>query len=448
MFADSSDLNSPYRSYNIPSIQGTNTDNDIAPTAGVAVSPTQGLVTSENCTPIATYDVVLRTQPTGEVVITPLSGAPTEGFVTPSNITFTTNNWSQAQTFTVTGKDDAIVDGAINYLISMTGMSIDAAYDTGLVVDSVSVTNQDNDTAADFSGNLFISSAPIDITNSPESNQGASTLYMLGYALTAIGNQNPGPGQSPGPVIEVAVQQRINLILENYTLFPQTFSAPPALGVAVVVPDAEAVPLLVSFSFSNEGIFRYGNPSLGSIRSGFFGAVVVKPTDGSNTAWLNGPSYTQERNWVLSDIDMAWSQNTRFDVGPDDMSAYDPRYFLINGLNGHAAMNDINTSINGIVGDVFLIRILNAGQYDQSLHFHGNHFAIISQDGVNNTSLSDANLNSAKTVTTINVKRNSSAMILYTLKNAGTYPVHVHTPNMLTGNGVYLNGTATSIVVN
>ena len=75
------------------------------------------------------------------------------------------------------------------------------------------------------------------------------------------------------------------------------------------------------------------------------------------------------------------------------------------------------------------------------MHFHAAHFQVISKDGVKVTDIADA-----PWVTTINVKGQSSAMVLYTLEQPGTYPVHVHSAHMETGNGVYLNGTATFII--
>ena len=76
----------------------TITDND---TAGVTVSePTVTVVEYAK----ATYTVVLDTQPTGDVVVTATSG--TEGAATVSAaLTFTSSDWSTAQSFTVTGVD-------------------------------------------------------------------------------------------------------------------------------------------------------------------------------------------------------------------------------------------------------------------------------------------------------------------------------------------------------
>jgi FtsP/CotA-like multicopper oxidase with cupredoxin domain len=138
-------------------------------------------------------------------------------------------------------------------------------------------------------------------------------------------------------------------------------------------------------------------------------------------------------------MDVTWN-NTPFYLNVDT-SVYSPNYFLLNGKNGFAAKQDPQSTLDGSVGETILVRIINAGQYDQSLHFHANHFQIISQDGVKVDNIADA-----PWVTTVNVKRGSTAMVLYTLDKPGTYPVHVHSAHMETGNGVYLNGTATYII--
>ena len=85
----------------------TNTDNDAA---GITVTPTTALTTTE-AGGTATFTVVLNTQPTADVTIALSSSDTTEGTVTPASLTFTTANWNVAQTVTVTGVDDALVDG-------------------------------------------------------------------------------------------------------------------------------------------------------------------------------------------------------------------------------------------------------------------------------------------------------------------------------------------------
>jgi FtsP/CotA-like multicopper oxidase with cupredoxin domain len=123
--------------------------------------------------------------------------------------------------------------------------------------------------------------------------------------------------------------------------------------------------------------------------------------------------------------------------GTVNTGTYKPNYFMMNGLGGHDAMHDPNTVLQGQTGQLGLVRIVNAGQFDQSLHFHANHFQIIDEDGLR--------LSKPESGDTINVKPGTTVMVLYTLK-PGIYPMHIHSAQMETANGVYLNGVATLLV--
>ncbi len=113
-------------------------------TPGFTVTPTNNLFTSENGT-TATFTVVLDTKPTDDVTIPVSSSNTAEGTVSPGSLTFTTNNWNVPQTVTITGVDDAVVDGTVAYTIILgVATSTDANYN-GLNPVDVSVANQDND---------------------------------------------------------------------------------------------------------------------------------------------------------------------------------------------------------------------------------------------------------------------------------------------------------------
>src|SRR5262249_4018270 len=81
--------------------------------AGVTITPTMGLVTSE-AGGTATFRVVLTSLPTADVTITFSSSNTAEGTV-PVSIAFTPANWNVAQTVTVTGVDDNVDDGDVAY---------------------------------------------------------------------------------------------------------------------------------------------------------------------------------------------------------------------------------------------------------------------------------------------------------------------------------------------
>ena len=132
---------SKYNGLTVVPVNLTNKDNE--PLASFTVTPTAGLITSE-AGGSASFSVVLDRAPASTVNITLTSSDTTEGTVSPSSISFTTANWNTSQTITVTGVDDNLVDGDINYNVSFTVQSADTNYN-GFTIAPVSLTNQDND---------------------------------------------------------------------------------------------------------------------------------------------------------------------------------------------------------------------------------------------------------------------------------------------------------------
>ncbi|MGD8559579.1 MAG: hypothetical protein PVH04_07935, partial [Gammaproteobacteria bacterium] len=135
-----------YDGITIPPVEAINQDNDIPAMPGITVSPTAGLVTSEDAT-ATTVSVVLESQPADVVTINVTSSDTMEGTVEPAMLEFTAGNWDTVQDITVTGVDDTVVDGDRDYQVEFTVQSNDADYD-GITIAPVSVTNQDNDTPA------------------------------------------------------------------------------------------------------------------------------------------------------------------------------------------------------------------------------------------------------------------------------------------------------------
>ncbi|HPM84174.1 MAG TPA: hypothetical protein PLF81_25900, partial [Candidatus Anammoximicrobium sp.] len=107
---------------------------------GITVTPTTGLVTTENGG-AATFTVQLDSPPTTDVTIALTSSDLTEGTVWPASLTFTATNWYQPQTVTVTGQSDSLADGAVPYTIVLApAVSADPDYDE-LDPSDVSVVN-------------------------------------------------------------------------------------------------------------------------------------------------------------------------------------------------------------------------------------------------------------------------------------------------------------------
>ncbi|MEG3970223.1 DUF4347 domain-containing protein, partial [Microcoleus sp. T2B6] len=139
--AVSTDVN--YTNLDPEDVTVTNSDNE---TPGITVNPTAGLTTGESGTP-ANFTVVLNTQPTADVTIGLSSDNVAEGTVSTNSLTFTSANWDTAQPVTVTGLNDSIVDGNIDYkIVTVASVSTDPNYSNKDVAD-VSLSNKDDDTA-------------------------------------------------------------------------------------------------------------------------------------------------------------------------------------------------------------------------------------------------------------------------------------------------------------
>ena len=102
-----------YDGVDVADVEVTNLDDDDPGIRVVADS----LTTSEDPgDPVATFTIVLDTQPSAPVTIGLSSDNTDEGTVLPPSIEFTVDDWDVPQTVTITGVDDDVDDG-----ISCTG---------------------------------------------------------------------------------------------------------------------------------------------------------------------------------------------------------------------------------------------------------------------------------------------------------------------------------------
>ncbi len=145
-------------------------------TPGVSVSSISGNTTEAGGT--ATFSVWLNSQPTGDVTIGLSSSDTSEGTVSPDSVTFTTSNWGESQTITVTGEDDPDDDGDVEYtVVTGTPTTSDSNY-SALDPDDVSVTNIDDDTPQ-----IVVSTPAVDID---EGNTATFEFHLDIVPLNAV----------------------------------------------------------------------------------------------------------------------------------------------------------------------------------------------------------------------------------------------------------------------
>lgn len=121
-------------------VEVTNFDND-----AVRISASPALVDTSESGTTASISVALNAAPTADVTIALASSDATEWSIAPTSLTFTSNNWQIAQTATVTGLDDAELDGLqIGSIRLQPALSADPRFNA-LDAGDVTARNADND---------------------------------------------------------------------------------------------------------------------------------------------------------------------------------------------------------------------------------------------------------------------------------------------------------------
>lgn len=153
----------------------TTTDDDVA---GFSVSGGPIVVSEQAPGNTGSFDVILDAQPLSDVVLNLSSDDTGEATVSPTSLTFTPGNWGTAQSVTVTGVDDAVVDGnqVSTITVSVDGGSSDDAFDP-LPDQTMSVTTTDDDAPAGGPG-FTVSGGPIVVEEAAPGNTGTFQVVL------------------------------------------------------------------------------------------------------------------------------------------------------------------------------------------------------------------------------------------------------------------------------
>ena len=164
-----------------------NEDDDIP---GITVSEISGDVSETGES--ATFSVVLDCLPTDDVTIGISSDDTGEGTVLPASLTFTNANGTTPQVVTVTGVDDAVMDGLQTFtIVTAAASSADTNYD-GIDPNDVPVNNIDDDGAPGIEVSAISSSV------SEAGNSATFTIVLLtqptGDVVIDLSSSDTGEG--------------------------------------------------------------------------------------------------------------------------------------------------------------------------------------------------------------------------------------------------------------
>lgn len=285
--------------------------------------------------------------------------------------------------------------------------------------------------AATVNYTLYITAGSITVNGT-----GGTTMSAWSYSDVA------GTAKVPGPLLNANEGDTVNITVVNNHNINHNFVIQGITSDATAIAPGGNKVYTVNLASNSAGTYIYSDTLNSNINRemGMYGVLKVKPAGGGNTAWTGGPAYTFDRVWVVSEMDKPRWNDVAGAGGTVNTAVYKPNYFMMNGKGGFDAMHDAATTVDGLLGQTALIRIVNAGQQSSSLHFHGNHFKVVKRNGV---------AQSAPYLEgdVLNVPPMSTAEVTYYLNQLGDYPMHVHTAQQETANGVYLNGVATMIIM-
>ena len=123
-------------------------------TDGAGVVPSIGSLTVDEGS-TTTFTVALSATPTAGVTVTPSVSDASEVRFSPASLSFSTGNWNAAQTVTVAGVYDTIIDGTQTSILTLTAASTDGDYSGITSTVDVSVTDVATTTLAAMDNTIF-----------------------------------------------------------------------------------------------------------------------------------------------------------------------------------------------------------------------------------------------------------------------------------------------------
>ena len=298
-------------------------DDDIP---GLKLEPQTGLTTTE-AGGTANFNVSLNTQPTADVTVNLTSNDTSEGTVSPATLTFTSQNWNVTQAVTLTGVNDQIADGNIDYTIAVSASSSDTNYNT-LSPSQVTATNVDNDT--------------VGITVNPTT--GLTTTEAGGTAqFSVVLNTQPTadvtiPVSSSDTTEGTVAPQNLVFTPSNW----DTVQTVTVTGVADNLEDGDiAYQVLLAAATSTDTNYNGIDPSDVSVTNAEVGRVIVEETGGSTAIAEGGNTDTYTLRLSRQPIG-----NVIVGVTPDNQSTAAPSTIIFTPNSWNIAQTVTLTAVD------------------------------------------------------------------------------------------------------
>lgn len=281
-------------------------------------------------------------------------------------------------------------------------------------------------------------------------------VYFRGFSSSeAVVNV---PGESfivqEGDTVQITIHNTLSTT-HNFTI--------DGLGVNETIRGGETRSF--SFEASDWGTYMYHDSRNAPYNRlvGMHGGMAVMPRGSDNELYPGSHTFSNPRGqyfWVFNDIDPIWHDD--ISRGRTPSTPYVPRYFTMNGLiarppgapgNGDAsldAMHDHRSALHGHIGDRTMVRVLNAGLCQQSVHAHGNHMEWLTDHGrvlpdvwEKDCLYLEGDMGALDCIYPFDIPPDAYPQ---ELARTGEYPMHLHTEMSQTAaGGYYMFGALTDI---
>ncbi|MFT5956479.1 MAG: hypothetical protein ACI80P_001258 [Flavobacteriales bacterium] len=226
-------------------------------------------------------------------------------------------------------------------------------------------------------------------------------------------------------VINLPFGEQLELIIYNTDSLPHTFTIDGVIDTDNVI--GGGLSGVFTLDFPSEGTYRY------------YSDVSYGKSIGANGIILVGFDQAPNYYWNLFDLNKDLTDELANTSVSAIVSPYQPELFLINGAHFPNTLDDPSAMIEMSLNDEVIISVINGGNMDHVLHFHGFHVQIL-----------EASVQSIRTnwIKDSVVMKKGEALTLKLIGNQiGVYPVHDHNLIAVTNTGFYPGGMLTQIIV-
>lgn len=226
-------------------------------------------------------------------------------------------------------------------------------------------------------------------------------------------------------VINIPIGEQLELIVHNTDTLPHTFTIDGLIESDNIIPGGLSGAF--TLDFPTEGTYRY------------YSDVAYGKSIGANGIILVGYDNAQNFYWNLFDLNKDLTDELANTSVPSIVPPYQPELFLINGAHFPNTLDDPSALIEIELNEEVIISVVNGGNMDHVLHFHGFHVEIL-----------EATIQSNRTSwikDSVVMKKGEALTLKLVANQVGTYPVHDHNLIAVTNTGFYPGGMLTQIIV-